>query len=148
MLKMTANSTLTAEIEAQLCELYPLIFSSWNPEKFFDKFNYHSQFLILIAYWNDKCVGFKIGYGQDCELFYSWTGGVHPDYRKRGIAEALMKKQHEWCRINNYSIIETRTRNKFPEMIQLNFKHDFKIVGTFIDVDQEPKIILRKNIKD
>lgn len=146
MLTITAENTLSSTSKDVLSEIYLEIFESWKREKFFEKFNFHSQFLILIAYWDGRPAGFKIGYGQDNELFYSWTGGVHPSYRKRGIAETLMQKQHEWCVQNKYKVIETRTRNKFPDMIKLNLKHQFQIVGTFTDTDKEPKIILRKNI--
>lgn len=146
MLTIIEAQKFEGKIKEDVLEIYPQIFESFNAEKIISKFNYHSQFLILMAYFNEQPAGFKIGYGQDSELFYSWTGGVHPNFRKRGIAEALMQKQHEWCRKKNYKVIETRTRNKFPEMINLNLKHQFQIVGTFTDTDKEPKIILRKTI--
>jgi predicted GNAT superfamily acetyltransferase len=135
---------LTEKIQRELTDIYPKIFESFNEKNFFKKFTYHSQFFILMAYVDQRPVGFKIGYGQDPELFYSWTGGVLPQFRKMGIANTLMVKQHEWCKQNGYSIIETRTRNKFPEMIALNMKFNFQIVGTFTDTDKSPKIILRK----
>lgn len=146
MLKVVESKELSKELKGEICILYPQIFEKFNCDKFLRKFEFHSKFLLLLAYWNDEPVGFKFGYGQDEDLFYSWTGGVHPDYRKKGIAETLMKKQHEWCKIQGYKRIETRTRNKFPEMIRLNFRHGFKIVGTFQDSDNEPKIILRKEL--
>lgn len=145
MLTIKEAATLTIESTKEISILYPQVFGS-IPEKFFRQFEYHSKFLLLFAYWNNELVGFKFGYGQDQNLFYSWTGGVHPEHRKKGIAEALMKHQHEWCLAQKYKRIETRTRNKFPEMIRLNFRHGFKIVGTFQDSDNEPKIILRKEL--
>lgn len=145
MLTIKESTTLTEEQKSEISVLYPLVFGN-IPDKFFGKFEYHSKYFLLFAYWDNKLVGFKFGYGQDQNLFYSWTGGVHPDFRKKGIAEALMKHQHDWCLSQKYKRIETRTRNKFPEMLRLNFRHGFKIVGTFQDSDNEPKIILRKEL--
>jgi len=145
MLTIVEATQLHEQTKEEINSLYPLVFGSIS-DKFFKKFEYHSKFLLLFAYWDNKLVGFKFGYGQDQNLFYSWTGGVHPDFRKKGIAEALMKHQHDWCLAQKYKRIETRTRNKFPEMLRLNFRHGFKIVGTFQDSDNEPKIILRKEL--
>lgn len=145
MLIIKEATSLTPLLKTELADLYPLIFGSL-PAKFFSKFEFHSRFLLLLAYVDDKLVGFKIGYGQDSDLFYSWTGGVHADYRKQGIARELMIRQHEWCKNSGYQRIETRTRNKFPQMINLNLKQGFHIVGTFTDTDKEPKIILRKQL--
>ena len=44
----------------------------------------------------DHLVGFKLGYAVTSKRYYSWLGGVHPDHRRRGIALALMTRQHEW----------------------------------------------------
>ncbi|MFA6238715.1 MAG: GNAT family N-acetyltransferase [Bacteriovorax sp.] len=136
------NPKLKKEIE----EIYPQIFESFNSEKFFKKFDYHSEFLLLIAYDDGKAVGFKFGYGQDPDLFYSWTGGVLRGARRQGIAQRLMEMQHTWCKERGYKRIETRTRNKFPEMIALNVKFKFHIVGTITETDGTAKIILRKEI--
>lgn len=42
--------------------------------------------IALIAYTEGKLAGFKLGYGIDDKLFYSWLGGVLPDYRQSGVA--------------------------------------------------------------
>lgn len=145
-MNIESHLNLTEKLQVEIEELYPKIFESFNNEKFFKKFSYHSKFLLLAAYEGERLVGFKFGYAQDPDLFYSWTGGVHPDHRKKGIATELMKAQHDWCKKNGVKIIETRTRNKFPNMISLNMKFGFHIVGSFTDTDQRPKIILRKEL--
>lgn len=99
--------------------------------------------LILIAYVDKKPVGFKIGFEQTESFFYSWLGGVLPDYRKKGIASELMKKQHQWIAEQGYKFVETRTRNRYRSMLILNIRHGFSIVGTLIE-NNDVKIILRK----
>ncbi|MBK7940001.1 MAG: GNAT family N-acetyltransferase [Lewinellaceae bacterium] len=30
------------------------------------------------------------------DTFYSWLGGVLPEYRRQGVATQLMQHQHDW----------------------------------------------------
>lgn len=53
-------------------------------------------------------IGFKIGYRRGRVLFYSWLGGVHPDWRHLGIAKALAELQHTRLKELNYEAVETR----------------------------------------
>ena len=43
--------------------------------------------LALLARDGDRLIGYKIGYAETAERFYSWVGGVHPDYRGQGSQE-------------------------------------------------------------
>jgi len=47
--------------------------------------------LLLLADEDGQIVGFKVGYQWDANTFYTWLGGVHPAYRRRGIAQALSR---------------------------------------------------------
>ena len=58
-----------------------------------------------------------------------------------------MKLQHDWCSKNSFSVIETRTKNKWKNMLILNLKNGFNIIGTFTNEKGEPKIILEKNLR-
>lgn len=145
-MKYVTYLEMTETLEKEICEIYPLVFGSFQKEKFFDRFNYHKKFMMMMAYKKGEPVAFKFGYAQDRDTFYSWTGGVIPSERRQGIAEELMKRQHEWCIENKYKFVETRSRNKFPEMLALNIKHGFKITGTFTEVDGAPKIIFKKEL--
>ena len=46
--------------------------------------------LMLLAYAKTEPVGFKIGYKQDAETFYSAKGGVLPGFRRKGIARLML----------------------------------------------------------
>ena len=145
-MKYVMTHELSEKMKKEIEEIYPQVFGSFNKEKFYDRFNFHKKFLLIMAYKNNLPVAFKFGYALDSDLFYSWTGGVIPSERRQGIAEELMRRQHKWCIENKYQFIETRSRNRFPEMIALNIKWGFKITGTFTETDGAPKIIFRKDL--
>jgi predicted GNAT superfamily acetyltransferase len=104
------------------------------------------NYLLLVAVQDDCVVGYKIEYQDRKSRFYSWLGGVYPEYRSQGIASELMFKQHEWCKEQRYTVIRTQTKNKFRNMLILNLSHGFDIVGTYTDEKGEPKIILEKRL--
>lgn len=103
--------------------------------------------IILIAFTVHERipVGFKIGYEDTETLYYSWLGGVLPEYRGRGIASALMQRQHTRIAEMGYPKVETRTRNRYKSMLILNIKHGFNIIGTQFSKN-DVKIILQKTI--
>jgi predicted GNAT superfamily acetyltransferase len=102
--------------------------------------------LVLAAFDGDKVVGFKIGYEEEPQHFYSWIGGVDPAYRKKGVGSTLMKMQHELLKERGYKIVTTKTKNKWRDMLILNLRYGFDIIGTYTDEKGEPKIILKKEL--
>ena len=52
------------------------------------------QLQIDVALDDKKVVGYKIGYALNREQFYSWLGGVDPEYRNLGIALTLMMREN------------------------------------------------------
>lgn len=91
----------------------------------------------------DEAVGFKLGYERSREEFYSWLGGVHPEYRRRGVAAEMMKRQHEWCRKNGYRTVVTETLNDNGAMLILNLRSGFRVVGTRLD-ERGLKVVLSR----
>lgn len=134
----------------ELFEIFKQIYkasfgSEMNEKKYLSKIKLISEFHILVAYDNDKAVGIKVGYCLDETKFYSWLGGVLPDYQGLGIASELIRLQHQWCLSQDMKSIETRTRNRFRSMIALNLVHGFEIVGTLKD-NRGLKILLEKDL--
>ena len=147
---MEYNSFTSLEIESDwyqsMRSLHGTIFNSHNLDAIEEELSARQKFLILLAVANDQAVGYKIGY-QDRKLrFYSWLGGVHPDYRGRGIASELMRRQHEWCSSQGYSLVRTQTKNTWRSMLILNLRHGFDVVGTYTDEKGEPRIILERRL--
>jgi GNAT superfamily N-acetyltransferase len=83
-----------------------------------------------LAYANDRLVGCKLGYERKPGHYYSWLGGVHPEFRGQGIAAELMQQQHAWCRVQGYRAVRTHTYNRWRAMLLLNLRHGFDIIGT------------------
>jgi GNAT superfamily N-acetyltransferase len=94
----------------------------------------------LVAYMDRKHAGYKLGYEQAPGKFYSWTGGILPAYRKRGIADALLNMQEDWCWKNAYKRIDVTSLNRHKAMIIFLLKRGYDIIGT----DITGSIMLRK----
>ena len=109
----------------------------------YDEAEYHKRLgkvshLILIAYDKEKPIGFKAGY-QKGDLFYTWMGGVLPEYRQSGVAKALATEQEKWVRQSGWDTIELKTWNQAKAMLLFAIKDGFNIV------DVEPKSDINKN---
>uniref|UniRef100_UPI0040482768 GNAT family N-acetyltransferase n=2 Tax=Algoriphagus sp. TaxID=1872435 RepID=UPI0040482768 len=108
----------------------------------------HRLSLALVAVWEGELAGFKVGYQSELpETFYSWMGGVIPEFRGKGIATALAEEQERWAKAQGFTAVFFKTRNRFPAMIQFGIKRGFKIV------DLHPKggiedyrIVMHKNL--
>lgn len=87
-----------------------------------------AKHLILVAEWDQKPAGFKIGYDRFNDgSFYSWMGGVLPEYRKKGIAEKLAGYQENWAKENGFKSIKLKTRKKHQAMIAFLLDRGFSI---------------------
>lgn len=101
---------------------------------------------VFIAYLDKRPVGFKVGFERSKRIYYSWIGGVLSDYRQQGIAQVLMKQQHEHAAGLGYKVVCTQTDNSFKPMIILNLKSGFGIRGTIQSHgDDFTTIIMEKN---
>ena len=102
--------------------------------------------LILIAYWNGKPAGFKVGYQVD-DHFYSWLGGVVPEFRKNKIAAELAHFQQKWIKGKGIKIIKMKTRNMHRIMLQFALSDGFYITRVEKkDNAKESRIFLDKEL--
>lgn len=90
----------------------------------------YPAFQTLLALDGKRVVGCKLGYALSADTFYSWLGGVNAAYRGQGIAGMLMQQQHAACQAAGYVTIRTHTYNQWRNMLILNVRHGFDIVGT------------------
>ena len=121
-------------------------FSDFDEVKLSRKLNENLQPFLLIAYDVDKPVGFKLGFKHDVDTFNSWLGGVLPQYQQLGIASELMMKQHDWAKTNGYKNVMTKSKSKFRQMIDLDLKHGFEIVGTEKEMTGEMTVLFQKSL--
>jgi predicted GNAT superfamily acetyltransferase len=90
----------------------------------------YPSFQLLLTVDTERVVGCKIGYEHEPGTFYSWLGCVSLQHRGRGIAAELMRQQHEAARAAGYMWVRTHTYNHWRDMLILNLRHGFAIVGT------------------
>lgn len=127
-----------------ILQLHNKIFA--NADELAKKAPLQPNILFVVAMIEDKVVGYKIGYSLSKDRYYSWYGGVHEEFRGKGIASMLLEHQHRIVKDKGYKIIETKTRNKWRDMLILNIKHGFDITETFTDDEGIHRIVLEKSL--
>jgi GNAT superfamily N-acetyltransferase len=133
--------------QAQLFTLFEAIFATTVSQEMHERLAHNQDVFLQIAFDTaGKAVGFKVGYREDPITFYSWLGGVLPEYRGHGIAARLMDEQHTWCRAHSYQYVRTKTLNQWRGMLLLNIKTGFDIIGTQTGRNGVVKIVLEKKL--
>jgi len=107
---------------------------------------YKSELLINLVMKDEKVIGYKICYELDDDKFYSWFGGVDGNSLKYGVTSKLTEEQSRYLKNNGFKIVQTKTKNKWRDMLILNIKSGFDVIGTYTDERGEPKIILEKKL--
>ncbi len=101
--------------------------------------------LLLVAYHDNQLAGVKVGYEQSEDTFYSWLGGVVPEYRRYGVAQALLEFQQEWVTKKGYAFLTVKSRNRFPAMLRLLLRNGYAITSCEPKGDiQDYRILFRK----
>ena len=108
----------------------------------------HRLFLALVAEKEGELLGFKVGYQTDtADVFYSWMGGVRPEFRKQGIADALAEFQENWARERGFRSVYFKTRNRFPAMISFGLSRGFKVMEVIPKGGVEDyRVVMRKEV--
>ena len=127
-----------------ILELHNVIFGT--ADDLINKMKSKPKLLVITAMNGTKIIGYKIGYELNNGKFYSWLGGVDTHYRKQGIASELMEIQHQYLKENGYNVVQTKTMNKWRNMLVLNIKSGFDVIDTYIDEKGLHKIILEKKL--
>ncbi|WP_445774980.1 GNAT family N-acetyltransferase [Shewanella sp.] len=85
--------------------------------------------LILVAKYNTTPIGFKVGYSLNNEAFYSWLGGVVPEYRQMKVASQLRQLQERWAIEHGFKVIKVKSMNQFPNMLHMLIASGYDICG-------------------
>lgn len=129
-----------------LTELYTSIFEDAQTVFFIDRLISKEQLCSLIAFQHGTPVGFKIGYRYNETTFYSWVGGVIPEYREKGIAKKLAQKQEQWAKSHGFLRLRTKSMNHFKPMMILNLKNGFNIISVYTNDSNQTKIVFEKDL--
>lgn len=130
----------------RIVELHKAIFGT--SDNFINKMANKPGLLVITAMSGEKVIGYKIGYALGDTKFYSWLGGVDTNFREFGIGSTLMEKQHQYLREKGYSVVQTKTMNRWRSMLILNIKIGFDVMDTYTDEEGLHKIILEKNLQN
>ena len=108
-----------------------------------------TKHISLVAFHEKKAVGFKVGYYIEEETFYSWMGGVLPNYRQEGIGKDLAFFQENILKNNKVKWLTMKTRNRNQAMLIMAIKNNFKItkVESKNDIILDHRIYLQKQMK-
>lgn len=137
----------TEELFDILASLESRIFEDpYSREKLERESRVKHQLLALVAYAGNQPCGFKVGYEMTSRIFYSWIGGVVAEFRGNGIARMLMQHQHRLAKEMDYSVVRTHTENRFRDMLLLNIRSGFDIVGVCSEQNGKTIIVLDKSL--
>lgn len=86
--------------------------------------------VVLVARLGDEAVGYKVGYAEGREVFYSAKGGVLPEHRRRGIARALLGRMEGEARALGYRRFAFDTfPNQHPGMTVMALAERFEVTA-------------------
>lgn len=104
--------------------------------------------LIAVAEVDQQLAGFKVGYDKFGDSsFYTWMGGVLPEYRKMGVARSLANFQESFVRKNGFDSIILKTRNRHKNMLLFALSSGFQIIGFEPErVNRESRILLKRDL--
>jgi predicted GNAT superfamily acetyltransferase len=129
---------------SELTTLYTTIFEDADVPFFLNRINQHPKLFTALAYTNNLLVGFKIGYPKTNTIFYSWIGGILPEYRNKGIAMQLAQLQEEHAKEQRFTILSTKSMNCFKPMMILNLKRGFNITKIYTNTKGQTKVVFEK----
>ena len=128
----------------EITVLYSSIFEDADISFFKNRLQENLNAILILAYHNEKLVGFKIGYPYDKDTFYSWIGGVLPKHRKTRIGTNLLTTLEKEVRILGYRKLRTKSMNMYKPMMILNLKNGFDIVNFYTNSKGQTKIVFEK----
>ena len=104
--------------------------------------------ILLNAFVGEKPAGFKVGYDRFKDgSFYSWMGGVFPQYRKQGVSSSLANNQEKWTREKGFSSIRLKTWKRHQAMLKFCIQRGFTIIKKIPkNFDSESRIWLEKQL--
>jgi ribosomal protein S18 acetylase RimI-like enzyme len=145
MTKIQIRKGTVAEV-VHLSHQIPEFINPYSEEVYSERLQ-DKPHLILIAESERQSVGFKVGYQKDSDIFYSWMGGVLPDYRRMNIATALADGMEAWAKDSGYSKIFFKTRNRLTVMLHFSLGRGFMITDIIRQEEiGEHRIVLEKSL--
>lgn len=148
--EIETTTELTPDLLNCLLDIHQQIpeFDKPYPESEYQLRLNHKPVLIMFIKVEGELAGFKLGYELNDSTFYSWLGGVIPEYRNLGLAQHMLQAQEAWARECGYQYIEVKTLNQFSSMLAMLTASRYKIINVAQALDniEYNKISLQKSL--
>ena len=143
-IEIEAFSSATPELLNEIVNLSQQIteLDQGLTQQAFEQRMLNSQALILVARVEGELAGFKLGYAKNDREFYSWLGGVAPDFRQLGLAKEMLQYQEKWAKARGYHQIQVKTRNCYTAMLNMLISNNYQIT----DLQTDPANLARHKL--
>ena len=138
------RKAVTEEEVSLIRPIFAEAFGESPSDSFLERLNEKRDLSVLLAWSSETIIGFKIGYARFKGIYYSWLGGVAPDYRRKGIARELTRYQHRLCADRGYVEVQTETMGTNQAMLILNLREGFEVSGVHLGRKDALTVQLRK----
>ncbi|WP_417762381.1 GNAT family N-acetyltransferase [Shewanella sp.] len=111
---------------------------------------YGREALLMLCFVEGELVGFKLGYALDEKRFYSWLGGVIPEFRGIGLAQQMLHAVEQWAIEQGYETMQIKTRNLFKAVLNLLIKNSYQVIDftPVADDISQYRLSLQKQLTD
>ena len=133
-------------LNKEIANLYSEIFKDADLDFFNKRVKDNPMLFSVLAYSKERLIGFKIGYPYSKTTFYSWVGGVLPQFRCHGIGSQLANLQEDYVKTRGFNKLRTKSMNSYKPMMILNLKNGFDITKVYTNTKGQTKIVFEKMI--
>src|SRR5262249_52625041 len=96
----------------------------------------HYNVVQMLARVGDRPIGFFLGFEHSPETFLAWSFGVHPDFRRQGVASQLLEAAQEWAKTHSYESCRLEVPNAARPTLHLAVHLGFDITGVRLDPER------------
>ncbi len=126
-----------------VAELYSQVFKPSREAAFFDRrFLGRYNPLIMIAAYDQRPVGFLLGFELKPTVFFLWLYGVLPEARRQGVGSQLFEAAQAWAADQGYTSIRMECHNQHRPSLHMAIKHLYDIVGIRWDPDRGDNLVI------
>ena len=130
-------------------ELTKRVFGEAADESWLDSLKWRLERMpdvsVFVTEADSRWIGFKAGYAIAQDRYYSWLGGVDPEFRKQGIAKEMMRSQHNWLLSSRFQLLETHVEQDNEAMVRLNINNGLSVTGLFMK-SGKPYFVMQKRL--